>query len=153
MRLFIMLFLLFWSPWHWTMTHKSSKPEKHLQSISELVYSRVCLHGFITFPTVKPVGLQRKHGGEILFRKASPPTMHPQDGGGHMRDLGIHLLYPLLKSRAPAHQGSHSLWWEFLPLTLSPFISTHNRVQGATKANLLACFKYCIQSVAFFPPL
>lgn len=153
MRLFLELFLLFWSPWHWTMTHKSSKLEKHLQSISKLVYSSICLHWFITLLSVKPLGLQRKHGGEILFTKSFSTHHAPSRWGRSHEGFGNTPPLP-----TPEKQSLYRLMEHIpsdgnsLPYLCLPVSAPTTGYKEQLKQANLACFKSYIKSVGFFLP-
>lgn len=93
-------------------------------------------------------------GEKFCLERASPPPMHSQDGGGHMRDLGIHLLYPLLKSRALTDR------WSTFPLMGIPSLNSvslyqhpQHRVQGATKTSKSCLFQVLhLKCCLFFSP-
>lgn len=139
-RLFIVLFLLFWSPSYeqWLVRvarwRSTCKPYK-------LVYS---LHWFITFLGVKSMGLKKKHEGEILFPEQ---LFHPPCPAEMVEVVWGASAYtswcPPPRRRgwpgwgiAPTHQ------WSTFPLvpSLSCFISIHDRVQRAIKTdNFFVC--------------
>lgn len=121
----------------WTMTHKSSKPEKRLQTIQAcLLINLFALIHYV--PQCKICGTQEKaRGRNSVSRRAFPPTMPYWDGAGHARGLGIHLLCPLLRTRGWAGWvKSPYIPMEHTPsggFTQSHFISIHNRVKRAIK--------------------
>lgn len=146
-RLFIVLFLLFWSPYHeqWLIRVASQsstcKPYK-------LVYSFICLHWFIMFLSVKYIGLKRRHEGEILFPEElvhppCPTEMVEVTRGVWAYTSYVHSWEPeagLAGWRAPTYQ------WSTLPLvaslSLALSVSTTGYKEQLKQANfLLACFK------------
>lgn len=152
-----MLFLLFWSPYHeqWLIRvaswRSTCKPYK-------LVYSLVCLHWFITFLSVKSMGLERKHKGEILFPDElfHPPCPTEIDGGGHTRGLGIHYVHSQEPGAGLAGWRASTCQWSTLPLVASlslalPAPTTGYKEQLKQANFLLACFKSYIKALLFYP--
>lgn len=124
----------------WTMTHKSSKLEKHLQTIQAclLIYSFALIH---YVPQCKIYGTREKAlGRNPVSRRALPPVMPYQGGGGHTRALSIHLLCPLLRTRGcPGWVKGPHIPMEHTPsggFTQSRLTNIHNRVRRAIKTGI-----------------
>lgn len=140
-RLFIVLFLLFWSPSYEQWLRKSCKVEKHLQTIQACLL--IALIHYV--PQCKIYGTQEEAWGRnSVSWTALPPTMPCWDGGGRVRGLGAHLLMSTSeKERLAWLVNSPYTPVEHIPsgaFTQSCFISIHDRVQRAIKTdNFFVC--------------